>query len=375
MNRGNPVFFACSGHTNREKFHPGGMIMNMRRALAVLASLALICTACAVGQKKGGEAGKTAEKFKVGMVTDTGGLNDESFNETAWRGIKRAERELGADVKALESKRDEDYVPNLTKMAREKRNIIWGIGFKFEKAIPEVASQFKNVQFGIVDSNLGGNVPSNVTAVTFKEEEGSFLVGAIAGLMTKTGKIGFIGGITSPLIKKFEIGFRAGVHAVNPKAKVQVAYAESFTDATKGRSLARAMYDGGVDIVYHAAGGVGKGLFDEVKTRQKGKYWAIGVDMDQSRLAPDHTLTSMIKRVDVAVFDVTRSVKEGKHQAGKVAEYGLKENGVGYSETTKRHVGEDVLKKVDAFRQKIVNKQLTVPKTEQELADFMKGKP
>jgi basic membrane protein A len=340
----------------------------VKKWIAPILCLLLALTACA-----GPTQPKTpaqAAKFRVGLVSDSGGLNDESFNQSAWNGVKRAESELGIDAKALESKRDEDYIPNLTNFAREKRNLIWGIGFKFDKVLPDVAAQFPNVQFGIVDSNLGGKIPKNVTAVTFKEEEGSFLVGVIAGLMTKTNNIGFIGGVTSPLIKKFEVGFRAGVHTVNPKATVKVAYAESFTDETKGRSLAKTMYDGGVDIVYHAAGGVGKGLFDEVKTRPKGKYWAIGVDMDQSRLAPDYTLTSMVKRVDVAVYDVIKKMVNKTYQGGKWIEYGLKENGVGYADTTNRHVPADVLKKVDDYKQKIINNQIVVPKTEAELAKF-----
>ncbi|MFC7441545.1 BMP family lipoprotein [Laceyella putida] len=340
----------------------------------VLSCCLLFLSACATaggGDRKQGANGK--DDFSAGMVTDTGGLNDESFNQTTYEGLKRAQKELGIDIKALESKRDEDYVPNLTKFAREGRDMVWGVGFKFDKAISDVANQFQNVQFGIVDSDLGGKIPKNVTAVTFKEEEGSFLMGVIAGLTTKTNKVGFIGGISSPLIKKFEVGYRAGVLTVNPKAKVQVAYAESFNDVTKGRSLAKAMYDGGADIIYHAAGGVGKGLFDEVKSRKKGKYWAIGVDMDQSRLAPDHTLSSMIKKVDVAVYNVMKAQQQKKHQAGKVLQFGLKENGVGYAETTKRHVKPDVLKRVDEYKRKIANKELVVPTSEADLHQFIKS--
>lgn len=337
----------------------------------LLCAILILAVGCGQQSSSGDKADSGEKKFKVGMVTDTGGLNDESFNQISWEGIKKTESELGADIKALESKRDEDYIPNLTKFAREPRDITWAVGFKFEKAIPEVAKQFPNAKFGIVDSNLGGNIPNNVTAVTFKEEEGSFLMGVIAGLTTKTNKVGFIGGISSPLISKFESGFKAGVHAVNPQATVQSAYAESFTDATKGRSLAQNMYNDGYDIIYHASGGVGKGLFDEVKTREQGKFWAIGVDMDQSSLAPEHTLSSMVKRVDVAVFDVTKQVKEGKFEGGKQIELGLKEGAVGFADNTSKHVSEDVLKKVEEYKQKIINGEINVPKTEDELKQFM----
>lgn len=345
--------------------------MKKKAFAAVFLSLALAVTAigCSSGQEGGGGS-SSSDQFKVGMVTDTGGLNDESFNQISWEGIKRTQAELGADIKALESKRDDDYIPNLSRFAREGRDIIWGVGFKFEKAIPEAAKQFPDVYFGIVDSNLGGNIPENVTAITFKEEEGSFLVGAIAGLKTKTNKVGFIGGITSPLIKKFEAGFTAGVKAVNPNAEIVVAYAESFTDATKGRSLAQNMYNGGVDIIYHASGGVGKGIFDEVKTREQGKYWVIGVDMDQSSLAPDHTLTSMIKRVDNAVFDVSKQLKENTLKKGTELVFGLKEDGVGLAESTSKHVEEEILKQVEELKQKIINGEITVPTTVEEANNF-----
>ncbi|MFC4077896.1 BMP family lipoprotein [Salinithrix halophila] len=343
--------------------------MKLKALGALLLSAALVTvTGCGAAQDKGG--GNDDKGFTAGLVTDTGGLNDESFNQTAWAGMKKAEKDLDVGIKALESKRDSEFVPNLTKFARENRDLIWGVGFKFEKAIPDVADQFKNNHFGIVDSNLGGKIPDNVVAVTFKEEEGSFLMGVIAGSMTKTNKVGFIGGVTSPLIKKFESGFTAGVRAANPKAEVKRVYAESFTDGAKGRSLASNLYNDGTDIIYHAAGGVGKGLFDEVKTRKKGKYWAIGVDMDQSRLAPDHTLSSMVKRVDVAVYDIMKEHKEGKFPGGKEVKLGLEDNGVTYADTTKKHVPEKVLKKVDEYRQQIIDGKIKVPATEAELKKF-----
>lgn len=191
--------------------------------------------------------------------------------------MEKGKKDLGAKIKYLESKRDEDYLPNLTRFARRNR-ISSG-----ESALNSTKRSRKwPISSRIINSGswttTRGKIPDNVVAVTFKEEEGSFLMGVIAGSMTKTDKVGFIGGISSPLIKKFEVGFKAGVRAVNPKAKVTAVYAESFTDVSKGRSLASNMYNDGADIIYHSAGGVGKGLFDEVKTREKGKYWAIGVD-------------------------------------------------------------------------------------------------
>ncbi|WP_054949848.1 BMP family lipoprotein [Numidum massiliense] len=345
--------------------------------LVLLLTAALLVAGCGAakdeGKKEGatkGEDKKTEGEFSVGMVSDTGGIDDESFNQTGWEGVKRAEKELGAKINFIESKRDEDYVPNLTKFARQKTDISWGIGYKFDKAIPQVAKQFKDSKFGIVDSNLGGDIPDNVVSVMFKEHEASFLVGVIAAEMTKTDKVGFIGGITSPTIQKFQVGFEAGVHAVKPDAKVIVTYAESFDDVAKGRTLAKGLFDDGADIVYHAAGGVGKGLFDEVKTRKQGEFWVIGVDMDQSHLAPDHTLTSMIKRVDVGVFEMTKALKEGDFQGGKEVQFGLKENGVGIADNSDKHVPKDVLDKVDEFEKKIVDGEIEVPATPDELKEY-----
>ncbi|OYD09506.1 BMP family lipoprotein [Paludifilum halophilum] len=328
--------------------------------------LLVFVTAC-------GNTGGPDSGFDAAFVTDADGLTDGSFNQTAWDGLKRAEKELDADIDYLESKKDGDYIPHLTQFARNDRDIIWGVGFKLEKAISEVANRFPEKKFGMVDSNLGGNIPDNVVAIAFKEEEGSFLMGVIAGKMTKTDKVGFLGGITSPVIKRFESGFRAGVHAVNPDAEVLVSYTEDFNDTAKGRSLAADMYNGGADIIYQAAGKAGKGLFHEVKTREQNKYWAIGVDRDQSAMAPDRTLTSMVKRVDVAVFDIMKELKRGAFAGGKEVKLGLKEGGVAIAETSDKHVPEEVLKEVENYKMKIVKGKINVPSTEDDLKTFKKN--
>ncbi|WP_052807477.1 BMP family lipoprotein [Risungbinella massiliensis] len=334
-----------------------------------IVAISLIGTACANANNNEnqttnqGNGGK--DTFQIGMVTNVGGINDQSFNEITWTGLTRAGKELPADVKYLESKREDDYVPNLTRFAREKRDLIWGVGFKFEKALPEVAKRFPEQTFGVVDTNLNNQVPKNVAAITFREEEGSYLMGVMAGLTTKTNKVGFVGGISSPLIKRFEVGYRAGVKAVNPKATVQVAYTESFTDATKARSIASNMYNGGADVIYHAAGGAGKGVFDEAKTRDVGKYFVIGADLDQSNLAPNHTLSSMVKRLDKAVYDFSKQVKDRTATLGTVTDLGLKEDGIAYPYS--KYVTPEVKAKVEEYKQKIVQGQIKVPKTEAEL--------
>lgn len=337
---------------------------------AVVLSIVLIGTACANAKNNAGnqttnQGNKAKSNFQIGMVTNVDGINDQSFNEITWKGLSRAGKELPADVKYLESKREDDYVPNLTRFAREKRDLIWGVGFRFEKALPEVAKRFPKQTFGVIDTNLNNQVPKNVAAITFREQEGSYLMGVMAGLTTKTNKVGFVGGISSPLIKRFEVGYRAGVKAVNPKATVQVAYTESFTDATKARSIAANMYNGGADVIYHAAGGAGKGVFDEAKTRTAGKYFVIGADLDQSNLAPNHTLSSMVKRLDKAVFDVSKQVKDHTATLGTVTDLGLKEDGIAYPYS--KYVTPEVKAKVEEYKQKIVQGQIKVPKTEAEL--------
>lgn len=329
--------------------------------IGIMVTSLLLTTGCASTVQKSGD-----HPFKIAMVTDTGGLQDESFNQTTWKGCNECKDKLGASIQALESKKDEDYVPNLTRLARDSTDLIWATGFKFAKAVPEVAKKFSDKKFGVIDTNLNGQIPQNVISVTFKEEEAAFLVGVAAALTTKTNKIGFIGGINSELIEKFRVGYTQGAKAVNSKCQVEWAYTDSFTDATKGRSLASTMYNSGVDVIFHAAGSGGKGMFEEVKTREKGKFWAIGVDCDQSKLAPNHTLTSLIKHVDTAVFEITKSLKEGHFNGGIEKKFGLKEKGVNLVEM---NLPESVKKKVNEFRLKIIRGEINVAKKENELKE------
>jgi len=314
------------------------------------------------------ETTEAEDSLKIAMSTDIGGVNDESFNASAWRGLQRAQNELGVEVHYIESVSEADYDRNLKTLADENYDLIWGIGFLMEDAIKKAAKDRPDTKFGIIDSALGGNPPDNVVAVTFKEHEGSFLVGVIAGLMTKTDKIGFIGGIKFALIEKFMYGFKAGVKAVNPDAEILDTWAESFTDASKGKSLANQLYGSNCDIIYHAAGNVGKGLFESAKENDK---WAIGVDSDQSRLAPDHILTSMMKRVDNAIFDVAAKLQGGVFQGGDIVEYGLAEGGVGIAPTSSRNVPEDILDNVDEWKKRIINDEFDVPSDKETWEEFI----
>ncbi|MNW29879.1 Membrane lipoprotein TmpC precursor [compost metagenome] len=309
------------------------------------------------GNASGGEAPKS--ELKIGMVTDVGGVNDKSFNQSAWEALEAVQAEGGATVKYLQSKNDQDYDPNLNQFIKDGYSLTWGIGFNLANAIEKAAKENPDSNLGIIDSVV--DLP-NVKSVTFAENEGSFLVGVVAGLTTKTNKIGFVGGQESPLIKRFEVGFRAGIEAANPDAKLTATYAGAFDKPDQGKAAAATLYNDGVDIIFHASGATGNGVFNEALSRVKAgqQVWVIGVDKDQSlEFGDEVTLTSMIKRVDEAVKRVSQEVVDGTFKGG-IETLTLKENGVGLPETNK-NLSQDVLDKVEEFKQKIVNGEITVP--------------
>lgn len=308
------------------------------------------------------------QRIRAAMVTDVGGIGDESFNASAWRGLERARKELGAEVRYLESRTATDYVRNLTALARQGFNVVFAIGFLMQGALPKVAPRFPKVYFGIVDGKAP-NLP-NCVSLVFNEQEGSYLVGALAGAFTKTNIVGFVGGMNVPLIKKFEYGYRAGVLTTNPKAKVLVGYTGNWDDVSKGRELALTQFNQGADIIYHAAGRCGIGVIRAAQQKGKG-YYAIGVDSDQDHLAPGFVLTSMMKRVDNAVFDVCKRVAERRFISGTIV-YGLKEKGVGLSPMrfTRRLVPQRVMAKVAKLEQMIVQGKVVPPYNEQTFQAF-----
>jgi basic membrane protein A len=295
-------------------------------ALSLVLAAGTLLGACGTSDKEEGSTGKGDKKkdFTVSLVTDVGGVDDKSFNQSAWEGLKKFGQDNGlekgkAGYDYLQSKSDADYKTNLNTAVRNKFDLIYGIGYKLKPAIEEVSKQRKDSHFAIVDDVITDR--DNVASITFKEHEGSFLVGVVAGLTTKSNKVGFIGGTDSDLINKFAAGFQAGVKAVNPDADVKIEFAGAFDKADKGQSMASAMYKSGIDIIYHAAGGTGNGVFTEAKNlKQKdpnSNVWVIGVDRDQvdeGQVKVDGkdynvTLTSMIKRVDLAVEDLSKKQK------------------------------------------------------------------
>ncbi len=308
-----------------------------------------------------------APAFKVAMVTDVGGLGDKSFNDAAFEGLSKLKKELGCEIKVVESAKMEDYVPNLKSLAEQKYDIIWAIGFLMTDALSQVAKDYPNQKFGFIDSVV--NLP-NVHNVTFKEHEGSFLVGVIAATDSKKKKVGFIGGMEFPLIQKFEAGFKAGVNAVNPKIKVFSAYVGAFDNPAKGKELANAQFIYGADVIYHAAGGSGLGVINAAKEKGKG-YWAIGVDRDQYNdgMRANKTsavLASMVKRIDVAIYKASSEAMNGKFTSG-VTELGLAENGVGVSANAKKTASKKALANAENYRKQIIAGKIKVPTNPKEV--------
>ncbi|SER19544.1 nucleoside-binding protein [Gracilibacillus ureilyticus] len=324
-----------------------------------------------------GEA--AAGDYKVAMVTDIGGVDDKSFNQSAWEGIQAWGEEQGLSqgngIDYAQSNEKADYMPNITRFVRDEYNLIFGIGFELKEDIQTAANQYADTNFAIVDDVVEA---PNAVSITFKEHQGSFLVGVAAAMKTTTNKIGFVGGVDSPLIKKFESGFIAGAKSVNPDIEVDVQYAESFADAAKGKLIATNMYDSGIDVIYHASGATGNGVFNQAKDIKQNdperEIWVIGVDRDQHEEGAinDHnvTLTSMVKRVDVAVQDVANRGLNGEFPGGELLEYGIEENGITFATTNEEAMTEEIISTVEEWQEKILNGEVEVPQTIEELEAY-----
>jgi basic membrane protein A and related proteins len=373
-------------------------------ALGLAAAAALYPLAGCKGNSEksagGGDGG-----VKIGLVTDVGGRGDQSFNDGALRGLEMwvagkkytaggyqplSDAELKAAIPeslkdagikplsvtpvVLASKAAEDYEPNLNLLVTEKVALAVGVGFMIENAVEASAKKHPETRYLLIDSPIldAQNKPytlPNVQTVVFREHEGSFLAGALAGLVTKTNKVGFVGGMALPLIKKFEAGYIAGIKTTNPQAADQAkrVYTGSFDNSSAGKRAALDLYGQDIDIVYHAAGADGLGVIQAAKEQKK---LAIGVDSDQSHLAPENVLTSMVKQVDYAIYTSVKSVVENKFQAGDSA-LGLKENGVGLAPIKLDFPNKQAaLARVEKLRKAVIDGKIRVPATLEELQSF-----
>lgn len=340
-------------------------------AAAVLAA-ALVLTSCGgddettTEPKADGETSAPASDIKVGLAYDIGGRGDQSFNDAAAAGLDKAKAEFGIETKEAEAtggEAESAKEERLRALASAGFNPVIAVGFAYSAAVAKVAKELPDTQFAIIDDEAA--VGDNIANLVFAEEQGSFLVGAAAALKSESGNVGFVGGVDVPLIHKFEAGYAAGAKEVNPDIKVQVKYLtqppdfSGFGDPAKGKTAAAGMLDAGADVVYQAAGGSGGGVFEAAKAAGAK---AIGVDSDQYNTADpavrDVIITSMIKKVDVAVYDFISTVVDGNFTAGTVT-YDLEKDGVGYS-TTGGAI-DDITDKLDDYKQQIIDGSITVP--------------
>ncbi len=345
---------------------------------SVLAASAIL-GACGAKEEKPAKENENAssgennseEAFSIAMVTDVGGVDDKSFNQSAWEGVKAYGKEHdlsrgegGFDY--LQSKTDADYETNLNNLIRRNFDLVFGIGFMMADAVEAVAADNPDNHFALIDAEVEAD---NVVNVMFKEQEGAFLAGVAAAKMTKTGKIGFVGGVDIPVINRFEAGFLAGAKAVNPDIEIQDKYTGAFDKADLGKITANSMYSSGVDIIFHAAGATGNGVFSEAKERKakdpNANVWVIGVDADQYEEGKvddktNITLTSMLKGVNTAVVDISNKAKNGKFPGGETLTYGLAEDGVKLADS-RGAIPADVQAVIDEYKEKIASGEIVVP--------------
>jgi basic membrane protein A len=344
------------------------------RRLAVLFAALMLCLGAVVAAGCGSDdsssgsgssdsastpAPDTAKKIKVGLVTDIGGLNDRSFNQLANEGIKRAQSELGVDIRVFTSKSNADYVPNLSALAQQKYDLVIGVGFLMAEAVDTVASKFPNTKFAVidVDQTTLKHKPANVQGLLFAEQQSGYLAGYLAGLYTKDkgGKqvIGSVGGQKIPPVDHYIAGYQAGAKAANPGIKTLNGYSQDFVDQSKCKELALNQIAEGAQVVFQVAGQCGLGVLDAAKEKS---VQGIGVDADQAYLGPQ-VLTSAIKKVDVAVFDTVKAAQDGSFKGGSNTTFDLTNDGAGVGKISS--TGSKYESKVTETADKIKNGEIT----------------
>lgn len=344
--------------------------MNKKLVGLGLAALAVFSlTAC-----RDRSSSSESSEVKPAIVTDKGGVDDKSFNQSAWEGMQKwgKEQKLEKDkgFTYFQSDDESQYTPNLNAAAAKNYNLIYGVGFALQSAVEEEADGNTNINYVLIDGVIEGK--DNVASVTFADQEASYLAGVAAAKSTKTNHVGFIGGQKSDVIDRFEAGFVAGVKSVNPNIQITVDYAGGFRDSSKGQTLAAAQYAAGADIIFHASGETGNGVFaaakSENETRNEAdKVWVIGVDRDQSAEGnytskdgkdSNFVLASTLKEVGTAVKDIADKSLDNKFPGGKAVTYALKDGGVDLVET---NLSDDASKAVADAKQSIKDKKVDVP--------------
>lgn len=333
------------------------------RLTALLSAVAVLLTGCSIPQKD-------TTKYKVASVTDTGGVNDQAFNQLAWEGLVKFSEETGAEVSYIESKQASDYMTNLDRATDGFNDLIWGTGFAMADTIATVARLNPDISFALIDNQVP-DAPFNVTSVIFRAEEPSFVVGYIAGMTTQTNKVGYVGAVRTDTSMQFEYGYVCGVayaaQELGKEIEVQIQMTESYADAAKAKAVASKMYSSSCDVIFHAAGGAGYGVIEAAKEWDK---FVIGVDKDQSYLAPDNVLTSALKKVDVAVGIVSKMAMNGEEIGGQTLSYGIKEGCAGIPEENP-NLDPAIQEKAMTILEQIDNGEIVPPKNEEEYQEFL----
>ena len=334
----------------------------MKKFLAIVLSAALCLSLCACG---GSDTGSNSSSIKVGMVTDVGGINDQSFNQLAWSGLKTLDESNDQITAAyLESKTDADYASNIQTFIDEDYDLIICVGYMLADATRVAAEANPDQKFAIIDDSANADL-ANVACLMFSQEQASYLVGVVAGTMTQTNVVGYVQGMVSDTMNLFGIGYIAGVQSVNPDATVLQYNANSFGDTAVGSAAATDMVTNGADVIYHAAGGTGAGV---ISACHDNDVYAIGVDSDQNYIDPCHVLTSAMKRVDTAAQDISLAVLNGTYEGG-VHQYNLANGGVDVAPTDTL-LSDEAKTAVEAAKQAILDGSIVVPTTVAECPAF-----
>lgn len=321
-----------------------------KKVMAAVLTAAMVASVSAMPQM----VAAADDEFKIGLITDVGGVNDGSFNQSAWEGLEKAGEELGVEVNYLESATDADYQPNMETFVDEDYDLIISVGYMLADATRQAAEDNPDTKFAIIDDS-SIDLP-NVTSLMFKAEQASYLVGYVAGLTTKTNNIGFVVGMTNETMNQFGYGYCAGAIDANPDITVQQFNANSFADSATGKTMANTAITNGADIVFQAAGATGLGV---IEACQEAGVYAIGVDSDQSSIAPKTVLTSAMKRVDNAVYDAVQELIDDKLEGG-VQTFDLAAGGVDIA-PSQDLISDDVIKAVDEVKEKIISGDVVVP--------------
>lgn len=330
----------------------------------------LVCTLTSCNS----EVNNQPKKYSMALMTDTGGLNDQAFNQAAWEGAKRVKQELDFDVSCIESKQVSDYKTNIDALSDLEPDMIFVMGYTAADTLKDVAQNNKSQHYTIID-NKYNELVDNILSVRFKDEEPAFLVGYLAGYVTKSKHVGFIGGAKSETIDAFEYGFRSGVALASAELgkniDVEVQYADNFQDDTKGKAMANVMYSKGIDVIYHGAGNLGRGIIEAAKENNK---YVIGADRDQRYLAPDNVISSTLKLTGEVVYQICKEIKETgdlDNITGKNKIMGFKEGVVDISESTKDMIKPEILQKLEAVKQKIIDGDIIPPNNEDDFNRYI----